>query len=136
MRTKTTLAIAVGALLIGVLGGMALGRDGSDDGKQSGPGPSKTIDGVPTGFAHSQDGAIAAASAYAGIVADLATQSQQIWAASIRRLATPESADEITKVMIPGLQSLAASIATPGSLIHGAPLGYRVLSYGRSAAKV
>jgi hypothetical protein len=134
MNMRAILSLAVGGLVIGLLGGLAIGGDGGTS-ERVGAGPTKRVDGVPIGFERSLEGAVTAASAYAGVVEALAHQPSTTWDASIRRITAPDAAEKVAAAMRPGLQSLAEG-AGGNSVLRGAPLGYRVASYTNSSANV
>jgi hypothetical protein len=70
--------------------GSAGSRSGSS-GQQSGPGPTRTENGVPVGYAHTPDGAVAAATNFLAVQdGPLITRPDQ-YRSAIDTLAAPES---------------------------------------------
>jgi hypothetical protein len=107
---------------------------------QSGPGPTRVENGVPVGYAHTQDGAVAAATNYLMVVdGPLVTQPDK-YRAAINTLAAPEARVRLrqhAEANIGALQTLV-SYATQGrAVVHrGIPLAYKVDRYTGDVADV
>jgi hypothetical protein len=139
MQTRATLGLTAGALVVGLLAGLALG-DGSDkETKSSGPGPTKTVAGVPVGYARSQEGAVTAAAAYAQSIGALALASTEDRNAALVAMTDPQALSQIRQGLEPGLETLAKGLAGSTSqdvVIRSAPVGYRVETYSNDAAEI
>lgn len=133
--------IAVAVLLVlavGVLIGRVTAPGSSAPGvpiRSGDPGPTRLVSGVPVGYAHSREGAVAAALNYGGV------SSQEGFLNPARRkvvlgiIAMPAFAREYEKKATPGIaaalrgplgQGLRAGVPT---IFESAPLAYRVVSY-------
>lgn len=137
MRTRTTIAAAGGALLLGLLAGLALGADGDSEAKAAGPGPSQMIAGAPAGFAQTRSGAVAAASAFSQSLLEATSLSPDARRSLLDQIAANDSrpavqarADEAYSVVdkaVPAGQSL---------FVRSGNLAFRVASYDGSAANI
>lgn len=139
MNSKAALGLTAGALAVGLLAGLALGGDGDKTSKVKGPGPTKTVAGVPIGYAHSQDGAVAAASAYAESIGPLALATPEARDAALAAMTDPKGRDEVRRGLEPGLEALGKGLTTPTSadaVVRSAPVGYRVGVYSEERAEV
>jgi hypothetical protein len=89
VNTKAAAGLTAGALVVGLLAGLGLGHDSDKGAKPIGPGPTKTVAGIPVGYAHSQDGAVAAAANYAESIGPLALATNEDRDAAIALCLTP-----------------------------------------------
>lgn len=136
----------VAALLIGLLVGRL--TDGSDDSSSSAPkrgqdvGPTRSVEGVPVGYAHTREGAVAATLNYGSVLAGPAFLDASRRRAILRIVAAPAYAREVERSAAPALaqvqrgpigQSLKAGEPT---LFQGAPISYRVVRYTGDEAVV
>jgi hypothetical protein len=140
-------AVLGGAALLAV--GFGLGRVSAPSpapgsrttaGSQAGPGPTRVVNGVPVGYAHTQAGAVAAATNFLMVVdGPLVTQPDK-YRAAIDTLAAPEKRDRLQGVAEANLtasQTLLTSVAQGHAVVSRTyPLSYRVMRYADDAAQV
>ena len=160
--TSTAARIGAGALAAVVLFGVgvAAGRATAPSGpataapapdpgsseaavEATGPGPSRSVDGVPVGYQRSEQGAVAAAANYAVVLDSpaildeerLATVLEQVAAADAR----PDLASRFGRVaalLEERLNLDESAISDTGFVMRSVPAGYRVLDYSDDAATV
>lgn len=145
VSTGTVLAV-IAALLIGLLVGRL--TSGGDDDSPPAPkrgqdvGPTRSVNGVPVGYAHSREGAVAATLNYGAVLAGPEFLDPERRREILRIVAVPEYASEVERSAAPGLaqvergpigRSLAAGEPT---LFKGAPISYRVVRYSADEAIV
>lgn len=135
------LALALAALLVLAVG-FLIGRATAPGGSSSGttlqarnPGPTRIVSGVPVGYAHTAEGAVAAALNYSDV-----TSRQEFLDAGRRKiilsvLATPAFAREYEEKAAPGLALALRGPLGKGlkegtpTIFMSAPLAYHVISY-------
>ncbi len=107
------------------------------------PGPSEVIDGVPVGYPHSRDGAIAAAANYAVILDSPVVLDSARAGPALNQMATSDAKDELgdrfelaAGLLRERLNLDTNRLETSGVVMRTVPLGYRVLDYRRNAATV
>ena len=136
MNTKAALGLSAGALAIGLLAGIALGGGGDEKTiKATGPGPTKTVDGVPVGYARSKEGAINAALAYEGALGAMRRADKNRRAAALTAMAVPEQRDTITKSSETAFEFFDTQFGSEG-IIRSGIFGYRVKTYDENSAEV
>jgi len=101
-------------------------------------GPSRSLAGIPIGFAHTEPGAVAAASNYLTVLArSLVPEARWSWAQVIRALTLPPLS---ARAIGAGAESaqVAARLASAGASLYVGSwlLGYRVWSYSPTQAMV
>lgn len=143
VRALPVLAVVV-ALLVGLLVGRLTAADDNDGTPAAPPrpetqtGPARSVDGVPVGYARSQDGATAALLNYSVVLSRLLLDPPERRQAALEAMGTAEFAAGTTRRLDrarraadqgPLGQGLRAGATT---LYRGAPLGYRVV---RSSAR-
>lgn len=109
----------------------------------AGVGPRRVANGVGVGYAHSQQGAVAAAANYAKVLSsDLILDTAQRRAA-IDTLAAPEARARLQKTFDQAVASLRAGLGVTGPaagraqvLLRATPVGWRVEQYGKGSARV
>ena len=109
----------------------------------AGVGPRRVANGVGVGYAHSQQGAVAAAANYAKVLSsDLILDTAQRRAA-IDTLAAPEARARQQKTFDQAVASLRAGLGVTGPaagraqvLLRATPVGWRVEQYGKGSARV
>src|SRR5438093_6379578 len=120
--------------------GLALAGCNTTTKKATGPGPTKVLAGVPTGYAHSQAGAVAAAAGYAGAVGSIALRQPEDRATPLEAMTAPDVLEKVRAGMEPAFQLLAKGIGAAGtaqnSVVKAAPLAYRVGGYNSESARV
>lgn len=147
-RPAALAALALILLAIAFLIGRASARGGStSSGPNAGPGgampgPARVVNGVPVGYAHSPQGAVAAATNYGVALAGPLFLDDARREAAIRQIGT----SSYVKRTLPAAAAAARQLkATPvgqglrqgaGTLYQGAPLAYRVVSYTPDVARV
>lgn len=140
------------AVVVALLAGLLIGRltaGGDDDGKSSpqggagsGPGPARSVDGVPTGYARTREGAVAAATNYLTVLSSDAVLNNGRRDAAIRAMADSSFAPRFLRQTAAANAQLERGPLGAG-LRGGAPtvfqagqLGYRIDSYNADAAIV
>jgi hypothetical protein len=133
VNSKAALGLSAGALVVGLLGGLALGGESGDKTTNaSGPGPTKVVAGVPVGYERSKAGAVAAAASYTRAL------GQSLGKGRSQREAVVDAASvEERKVTLIGAETDAekALEANKGFVRLGI-LGQRVSSFTSDVAKV
>lgn len=102
------------------------------------PGPTERIEGMPAGFARSEDGAAAAGSAFATIADDLLAMDPLAIEDAIRQIATVSASDDLAERMVGNVQGLRQALASgTGPLQYwAAALAVRVEEYDDGRARV
>jgi hypothetical protein len=136
LTLRHLLLVVVGVLVGVVIGVVITGGTTTTTGPVPGdPGPaSVNADGAPQGFAHTRNGAVAAAASYADAFGPAQIVDEERLAKLIDAIATPELAarlDAQTAAMqrSPGIRRLQAATTRGGVFAQEMPLGYRVVSY-------
>jgi hypothetical protein len=110
-------------------------------GAVTGVGPAKVKDGVPVGYAHTRDGAVAAATNYVAVLAsDLVFDAKRRQAA-VAALAAPESLTALQRSTEQNAAVLAKALRLPakggvGVIARAIPVGARVDRYDGTLAAV
>lgn len=149
MKTRVVAQFAVAILFLGL--GVVIGRASVSSARPEaapvsvplpgpGPGPSRTVGGVPVGFQQSEEGAVAAATAFSKTVdaAVFATPKER------RKALATISTEEIRREITDATEAIARVVAksygpkrsAPKILSRGAFLGYRVATYTGDSAQV
>jgi hypothetical protein len=138
-----TLLALLGCLLIGGLIGRLTAPAGTESPRPpttATPGPSRVIDGIPSGFPHSPAGAVAAALAYGALSARPDFLAPRRRAVILSRIATATFAKRFESVAGPGLAIAANGPLGRGlrngtpTIYESAPLAYRVISFNATRA--
>lgn len=145
-------AMIVVALLVGLLvGRVSIGDDDTDKPAQrpsppqtatGGPGPTAERDGVPVGYARTQQGAAAALLNHSVVLARLVLQAPAKRTATLRVLGTDTFAqrtgEQLTRARRAGEAGpLGAALRGQSTAVYrGGPLGYRVKRFSRDEAVV
>lgn len=143
---------ATALVLILIVIAFLLGRtSGGGGGAQSSPspgstgrpaGPTRTVAGVPVGYAHSREGVVAAAANYGVALAGPLFLDDARRVAAIRQIGTPGYVKRILPAAASAVRQLKASPIGQGlrqgagTVYEGAPLAYRVVSYAPDQARV
>ena len=100
-------------------------------------GPTRTVDGIPEGFARSPEGAVAAASNYLDALEQALSAGSARWGEVARALTVaPLTGQALSAEAAAGaIAHKVASAGTP-TFIRGWGLGYRVDSYSPGSARV
>jgi hypothetical protein len=138
MRTRALLfaATALACLLAGRL------SSGCSSSPPPSPSPTREAAGVALGYPHSRAGATLAAAGYQQAFADPAVLKPAVLRARIEAIATPEFAPKMIAANSPGARRLAAGLIGEGvrrgvqTVFFTVPVGYRLLSYSPSRARV
>jgi hypothetical protein len=107
-----------------------------------GAGPSRTVDGVGTGFQDSRAGAAAAVASYQRVFATPEILRPAVLRARIARVATPDYAPRMLAVNEPGARRIGAgpigigAREGLGTLYASVPIGYRIESFSSRRAEV
>lgn len=107
---------------------------------QSGPGPTRVVNGVPVGYAHTQAGAVAAATNYLETFdGPLVTQPDK-YRAAVREMTAPNARDKLMRLAetnLTGQQTYVSNAAQGRAVVHRiVPLAYRVQSYNSDSVRV
>ena len=109
----------------------------------AGVGPRRVANGVGVGYAHSQQGAVAAAANYAKVLSSALILDTAQRRAAIDTLAAPEARARQQKTFDQAVASLRAGLGVTGPaagraqvLLRATPVGWRVEQYGKGTAKV
>jgi hypothetical protein len=135
------------ALLAGLLIGRMTGD--SSDGEsalrgwaRSDPGPNRSLNGVPTGYARTREGAVAATVNYGAVIAGPAFLDAARRRPALAVMATPAYAREVERQSAPALAQLERGPVGHGlrhgvpTLFQAAPIGYRVVRFSPQEAVV
>jgi hypothetical protein len=106
-------------------------------------GPRTLRHGVGVGYAHSQEGAVAAAANYTRVLSSDLILDDARRRAAIDTLAAPEAKARLQKTFDQAVASLRAGLGVTGAaakdtqvLMRATPVGWRVVDYDSQAAKV
>jgi hypothetical protein len=106
-------------------------------------GPRTLRHGVGVGYAHSQEGAVAAAANYTRVLSSDLILDDARRRAAIDTLAAPEAKARLQKTFDQAVASLRAGLGVTGAaakdtqvLMRATPVGWRVVEYDSRAAKV
>jgi hypothetical protein len=105
---------------------------------EHGPGPTGIVDGIPSGFARTREGAIAAASAYVTTGQPLLDLDPLSAERAVRRLAASAHADRFATETLEQLRSARAALAEGrGPIVYRqAVVAYRVDAFDPDRARV
>ena len=142
-RQSKRLLVAAGAVVLLMLGFFA-GRFTSPepsltepDTKKSdaeGPGPTSELNGVPVGYAQTEEGAVAAATEFARIMTAASGEKPQ-YIASLQTLAAPQWRSTASKLAANGHEFFRNRYGSEGSATFS-PLRYRVLDFSEEKARI
>lgn len=152
MAGRRGIGVGAAALaLILIVIAFLLDRASAGGGRQSSPspgqtggqaGPTRTVAGLPVGYAHSRAGAVAAAANYGVALAGPLFLDDARRAAVIRQIGTPGYVERTLPAAASAVWQLKASLIGKGlrqgagTVYEGAPLAYRVVSYATAQARV
>ena len=97
-----------------------------------GPGPARTVNGIPVGYTHNKAGAVAFATNWVAANGNL----QLVNAQQRRQFEQLTMTPGMGVVWEKQLRQIFSSGVVPGAVTLGAPLGYQVVSFAPSAARV
>lgn len=139
----------VAALLLGLLVGRLTAPDDGGGGPLPRPrggeaqvGPTRSVDGVPVGYARTRAGAVAAATNFVAVLSSPAMLDSAQRDAAVRRMATDEFAPRLLEQTAAANRQLASGPLGTGlrqgdaTVFQGAQLGYRVVAYSDDRAMV
>ena len=142
-----TVSLAVGLVaVVALVGGMAIGRAMAPDASVTegraeavAPGPTRTVGGVPVGYARTEEGAVAAAANYTALLGGKQNMDPSYGERAYPVFAQPQVVDELlarSREFIASGNDPASLVADPGLVLRAAPIGYRVDSYTANKAVV
>jgi hypothetical protein len=106
-------------------------------------GPRQVQHGVGVGYAHNEQGAVAAAANYTRVLSSELILDESSRRAAIDTLAAPEARARLQKTFDQAVASLRKGLGVGGAaaqgtqvLLRATPVGWRVEAYGPTAAKV
>jgi hypothetical protein len=106
-------------------------------------GPRRYLDGVGVGYAHSQEGAVAAAANFTRVLSSDLILDTTRRRAAIDVLAAPEARGRLQRTFDQAVASLRQGLGVTGAaakdaqvLLRATPVGWRVEDYGAGSAKV
>jgi hypothetical protein len=109
----------------------------------TGVGPRRVTNGVGVGYAHTQQGAVAAAANYTRALSSALILDTARRRAAIDTLAAPEARARLQKTFDQAVASIRAGLGVSGSagdgaqvLLRATPVGWRVEQYGQGSARV
>jgi hypothetical protein len=109
----------------------------------TGVGPRRVANGVGVGYAHTQQGAVAAAANYARALSSTLILDTARRRVAIDTLAAPEARARLQKTFDQAVASIRAGLGVTGSagedaqvLLRATPVGWRVEQYGKGTARV
>jgi hypothetical protein len=109
----------------------------------TGVGPRRVSNGVGVGYAHTQQGAVAAAANYTRALSSALILDTARRRAAIDTLAAPEARARLQKTFDQAVASIRAGLGVSGSagdgaqvLLRATPVGWRVEQYGQGSARV
>lgn len=144
MESRGRVGVIVGALAVGVVVGILLGFI-FDKGAQvspeaqspvtTGPGPSREENGVPVGYAHTEDGAVAAATNFNLLSAKDELLVGGALADAMRTLAAPDWAEDAERQGKSGYQYVIETYGNDAD-VSAAVLGYELADFRGDRATV
>ena len=109
----------------------------------TGVGPRRVSNGVGVGYAHTRQGAVAAAANYTRALSSALILDTARRRAAIDTLAAPEARARLQKTFDQAVASIRAGLGVSGSagdgaqvLLRATPVGWRVEQYGQGSARV
>ncbi len=106
------------------------------------PGPTRVEAGIPVGYAHTREGAVAAATEYTVALGPMILDDARREAV-LEAIATQEAKDDLNRQFAPGAALLRQRLgltpevlAQPGAVLRTIPAGYRVVAYGDDEAVI
>jgi hypothetical protein len=109
----------------------------------TGVGPRRVTNGVGVGYAHTQQGAVAAAANYTRALSSALILDTAQRRAAIDTLAAPEAKARLQKTFDQAVASIRAGLGVSGPagdgaevLLRATPVGWRVEQYGKGTARV
>ena len=109
----------------------------------TGVGPRRVANGVGVGYAHTQQGAVAAAANYTRALSSTLILDTARRRAAIDTLAAPEAKARLQKTFDQAVASIRAGLGVSGPagdgaqvLLRATPVGWRVEQYGKGTARV
>ncbi|HUR49255.1 MAG TPA: hypothetical protein VMY88_06995 [Acidimicrobiales bacterium] len=114
------------------------GAAAQPEGRLGGPGPAKKVNGAPTGFAHSEAGAVAAAASFVTTGQELLDMEPLAAEAAIRETAAAATADDQAAGLLNNLAAVKSALSGGDGPIwyRQAVLAWRVDDYGAERARV
>jgi hypothetical protein len=106
-------------------------------------GPQRVVDGVPVGYQHSEQGAVAAAANYAKVLSSELILDRTSRRAAVAALAAPETLARQQRALDLAVAQLAKGLGTSGAspadgtvLLRAVPVGWRLEEYTGNRATV
>jgi hypothetical protein len=141
VKARLVACLAAATLLLGL--GILIGRASAGDDRPqvtAGPGPDRTVAGVPAGFRRSEEGAVAAASAFSKAVDAVLFAPPVERRKALATMTTEEARQEVIDATEKIARAVAKGYGLPQSarkvVSRGAFLGYRVAGYSGDSAQV
>jgi hypothetical protein len=136
VNNRAALGLTAGALVVGLLAGLAVGGgDGGDKAAKAGrPGPTKIVAGVPVGYERSKAGAVRAGLAYQNALAGLANPKVAATPV-INAIATQSDQRSISDAVMPGLEVIRKALGETG-FVRAGSVGYLLKDYRSDSAVV
>lgn len=109
----------------------------------TGPGPSRSVEGVPVGYQRTEQGAVAAAANYAVVLDSPAILDEERLASVLEQVAAADARPDlasrfgrVTALLEERLNLDESAITDAGFVMRSVPAGYRLLDYSDDAATV
>lgn len=140
MNSKATLGLTAGALAIGLLAGLALGGSDDEAAEPAGPGPTKTVQGVPVGYERTREGAVAAATRYSQLISGLTLAGANARDLAIELLSSDAGRDDIQAKARAAFDVIDKGLGLPDAsqqvVLRSAAVGYKVVEFSQASATV
>jgi hypothetical protein len=136
VNIRAVLSLSVGGLILGLLGGLAIGGGGDEALKVTGPGPTKTVAGVPVGYQRTKGGAVAAAAAYTRVLAQSLGKGSSQRDAVLSAASLAERKAELSGDGTAGLSEVEKALEASHGFVRLGILGQRVSAFTPDIAKI
>jgi hypothetical protein len=139
VNTKAALGLTAGALLVGLLGGIAIANN-TEPTKAPEVGPTKTVAGVPVGYERTTAGAIAAATRYSRVISDLTLADTVERDRGLAVLSSSGAKTDIQAKARAAFEVIDKGLGLPDAkdavVLRSAAVGHKVVSFTRDAATI
>jgi hypothetical protein len=139
----TTAPPATAATPDGTAAAAGTGAAGTGAAASRAVGPRRYLDGVGVGYAHNQEGAVAAAANFTRVLSSDLILDETRRRAAIDVLAAPEARSRLQKTFDQAVASLRQGLGVTGAagqdakvLLRATPVGWRVAAYDTGTARV
>lgn len=142
-RRWVVVGLVVLALIVGVFVGFLLDDEegapsatpAPEPTEATEPGPTGELNGVPVGYSQTEDGALAAAQAFALVSTTDVIRDQNAYVEAMKTLAAPEWEAEARQQAINGYEFLTERYGSDVD-VSGAVIRYKILNYAETEARI